>query len=178
MRINIDVSMPIYQQIIDEIKRAVARADLKPGDKLPSHRDMAREIKVNPNTVQRAYREMEQERLVATLRGQGTFISDDPTLLHKIRREMADSSVSSFLREMVALGFTEKMIISLVTERLKELPGEALGGLPDEAPGSLPGEAPGGLPGEAPGGLPGEAPGDRPHGTEQPIDSSPNKQAN
>ncbi|MGI6102343.1 MAG: GntR family transcriptional regulator, partial [Bacillota bacterium] len=69
MRIRVDVSRPIYQQMIDEVKRAIARGELKPGDKLPSHRDMAQEIRVNPNTVQRAYREMEQGGLVQTLRG-------------------------------------------------------------------------------------------------------------
>jgi len=157
MRINIDVSMPIYQQIIDEIKRAVARGDLRPGDKLPSHRDMAREIQVNPNTVQRAYREMEQEKLVATLRGQGTFISDDPMLIDKIKREMADNSVSSFVREMVALGFTPEKIVSLVADRIRGLPA----GLPGGPPGSLTAD----LPDSPPGRLPGDPPGR----TEQPV---------
>jgi GntR family transcriptional regulator len=166
MRINIDVSMPIYQQIIDEIKRAVARGDLKPGDKLPSHREMAGEIKVNPNTVQRAYREMEQGKLVATLRGHGTFINDDPMLIDKIRREMADSSVSSFVREMMALGFTQGVIISLVIDKMKEWPGglsgESSGEPPGDSPSDLPGDLPGELSGEPSGGLPGKLPGDPP----------------
>ena len=163
MRINIDVSMPIYQQIIDEIKRAVARGDLKPGDKLPSHRDMAKEIQVNPNTVQRAYREMEQEKLVATLRGQGTFISDDSMLIDRIRREMADNSVSAFVQEMMALGLIPEKIISLVAERI--------GGLPADSPDDLPGGPFGGVTG----GSPDSTPGGQPDCADQPVGSGSNE---
>lgn len=167
MRINIDVSMPIYQQIIDEIKRAVARGDLKPGDKLPSHRDMAKEIQVNPNTVQRAYREMEQEKLVATLRGQGTFISDDSMLIDRIRREMADNSVSAFVQEMMALGLIPEKIISLVAERI--------GGLPADLPGDLPDDLPGGPFGGVTGASPGSTPGGQPDCADQPVGSGSNE---
>ncbi|HOB90954.1 MAG: GntR family transcriptional regulator [Bacillota bacterium] len=120
MRIRVDVSRPIYQQMIDEVKRAIARGELKPGDKLPSHRDMAQEIRVNPNTVQRAYREMEQGGLVQTLRGLGTFISDDPTLVERTRDEMARRSILAFVQEMRALGFSPADIVALVEKSVNE----------------------------------------------------------
>jgi GntR family transcriptional regulator len=114
-----DLSKPIYQQIIDEIKRAVARGELKPGDKLPSHREMSQQVKVNPNTIQRAYREMEQLDLVTTLKGQGTFICDNVKLLGQIRYEMAEKALSVFVTEMKSLGFQGEEIFDLVAGTLK-----------------------------------------------------------
>ncbi|MCK9222632.1 MAG: GntR family transcriptional regulator [Limnochordia bacterium] len=119
MEIVLDPSKPIYQQIIDEIKRAIARGALKPGDKLPSHREMAQIAKVNPNTVQRAYRELEQTNLVETLRGQGTFVRDDPVLLGEVRKEMAQAALEAFLLEMKALAFGQEEIVQLVAASFK-----------------------------------------------------------
>lgn len=107
---------PIYVQIIDEIKRAVARRQLQPGDRLPSQRDVAQMARVNPNTVQRAFREMEVMGLVETVRGQGTFIRNDPALLEQVRGEMAQAAVSSFVREMAALGFGLQEAMAIVKE--------------------------------------------------------------
>lgn len=119
MRIELDLAKPIYQQIIDEVKRSVARGDLKPGDKLPSHRELAQKAGVNPNTVQRAYREMEQAELVETLRGQGTFIKDNPRLLREIRTDMAHQALAAFIKEMRSLGFRDEEIRELVEDGLK-----------------------------------------------------------
>ncbi|MCR4401465.1 MAG: GntR family transcriptional regulator [Firmicutes bacterium] len=119
MKIELDLAKPIYQQIIDEIKRSVARGDLRPGDKLPSHRDLAQKAGVNPNTVQRAYREMEQAELVETLRGQGTFVKDNPRLLREIRTGMAHRALAAFIKEMRGLGFRDEEILELVQDGLK-----------------------------------------------------------
>ncbi len=121
MLIDFDLSRPIYQQIVEEVKRAVARGDLRPGDKLPSHRDLARQSKVNPNTVQHAYRQMEQENLVETLRGQGTFIRDDPDLVRRVREEMASEAISRFVREMESLGCSPGEIGERVLRLLPDL---------------------------------------------------------
>ena len=116
MKLLLDQNQPIYLQIIDEIKRSLARGDLKPGDRIPSQRELAEMAHVNPNTVQRAYREMEQADLVETLRGQGTFVKKDENLVESIRREMADQSLSSFVKEMQGLGYTLNEIVHLVTQ--------------------------------------------------------------
>lgn len=116
MQLRFDPERPIYQQIIDEFKRAVARGDLKPGDRIPSQRELATQARVNPNTVQRAYREMEWMGLVETLRGQGTFIANEPALLASIKAEMADEAVQRFVSEMRALGFSPREILER-TER-------------------------------------------------------------
>ncbi|MBD2870333.1 GntR family transcriptional regulator [Paenibacillus sp. IB182493] len=107
-------SMPIYLQMVNEVKKALARGELSPGDKIPSHKERAQMSQVNPNTVQRAYQEMEREGLTETLRGQGTFIRNDPSLLQRIRSEMAQAAVRQFIEEMRGLGIepeeTERML--------------------------------------------------------------------
>ncbi len=75
LTINPSLGKPIYLQIIDQIRHAMGSGYLNPGDKLPSVRDMATELTVSPNTVVRAYRELESEGLIATRQGSGTFIA-------------------------------------------------------------------------------------------------------
>jgi len=129
MKLRLDQASPIYQQIIDEFKRSIARGELGPGDKIPSQRELATMIQVNPNTVQRAYREMEQERIAETLRGQGTFITNDPGLVARVRREMADRALASFVREMHSLGYTKEAMTELVGEAYDQvIRGGAAGG--------------------------------------------------
>ncbi|HZK18876.1 MAG TPA: GntR family transcriptional regulator [Clostridia bacterium] len=69
-------STPIYRQLIHEIKEAVLRGILRPGDKLPSVRELAVTLTVNPNTIQKSYRELERQRVIETLRGKGTFVCE------------------------------------------------------------------------------------------------------
>ncbi|SHJ42537.1 GntR family transcriptional regulator [Tepidibacter formicigenes] len=107
-------SKPIYLQIIEDIKKKLIRKEIKPGDKIPSQRELAKNIKVNPNTVQRAYREMESMGLVKTLRGQGTFISDEEELLNEIKKEMASEVLIKFIQEMRSLGFKDDEVINLI----------------------------------------------------------------
>ena len=68
--------VPIYQQLVDGVKEAVARGILAPGDKLPSVRELAGRIAINPNTIAKAYQEMEREGIIETLRGRGTFVAE------------------------------------------------------------------------------------------------------
>ena len=114
MQLNFDSPKPIYLQMVDEVKKALARGELSPGDKIPSHKERAQMSQVNPNTVQRAYQEMEREGLTETLRGQGTFIRNDPALLLNIRTEMAQAAVRQFIEEMRELGIapdeTERLL--------------------------------------------------------------------
>lgn len=113
-RLDFGSTRPIYLQIIDEVKRAVARGDLQPGDRLPSQRELAELARVNPNTVQRAFREMEVTGLVETVRGQGTFLRNDPGLVQEVRLEMAQMAVAQFVGEMQRLGLGLAEAIGLV----------------------------------------------------------------
>jgi len=118
-------------QIIEEFKRQIATGQLRPGDKLPSQRDLAAQLKVNANTVQRAYREMEILGLVETLRGQGTFVRQTEEIVEGTREEMLTNLVDDFVAAMQSLGLTMADTLELVKTRFRERE-LAQGGLKDE----------------------------------------------
>jgi len=85
--INPKSALPIYHQIAEQIRRSVAAGKLQPGEQLPSVRELATQILVNPNTVARVYRDLEQEGLLETRRGQGTYISAAAAALAEAERK-------------------------------------------------------------------------------------------
>lgn len=109
---------PIYLQIIDRISKEIVRGDLKPGDKLPSVREMAIQSGVNPNTIQRTYSELERMEIVETRRGQGTFVTEDFGMVGQLRKSMEASVVESFVQSMREIGVSEREIILSVEEFL------------------------------------------------------------
>jgi len=130
--LDLDPERPIYLQIIEAVRLAVARGALAPGDQIPSQRDLAQQLRVNPNTVQRAYREMEYMGLVETQRGTGTFISPDPERWRQVREEAIHAELARFIETMVQLGCTGEQIVTLVRAAVDSLatPGSS-GGRPD-----------------------------------------------
>jgi len=115
-----DETRPIYIQIMENLKSKIARGELKPGDKLPSVRELSGKIGVNPNTIARAYSELEREGVIMTRRGQGTYVTDDPRKVTEIREEMAASALSTFLESLRALGLSRDEILSLIAKKLEE----------------------------------------------------------
>lgn len=113
-----DNTQPIYRQIIDNYKKQLIRGELRPGDKIPSQREYAEKARVNPNTVQRAYREMEVMQMVETQRGQGTFITANPEMLTIMKEEMATGVIGHFIKEMKSLGFTISEINHLLAQQI------------------------------------------------------------
>ncbi|CAM4441866.1 GntR family transcriptional regulator [Paenibacillus tarimensis] len=107
-------SQPIYTQIMDIFYQRICRGELGPGDKLPSVRDAAVEVGVNPNTIQRSYMEMERQGVVETRRGQGTFVTTDIELLERLRQELARNQISLFLESMKQLGYSPHDIMSMI----------------------------------------------------------------
>ena len=100
------------------VLRDIAIGILLPGDKLLSVRDYAKQAKINPNTVQRTYMELERIGMVQTQRGQGTFIADDPNMAKKVRSQMTGSTVESFIKEMKRLRYSNSDILELVSKQL------------------------------------------------------------
>ena len=121
MKIDFTTSTPIYLQIIEEFKRQIVAGLLKPGDKVPSQRDLAAQIKVNANTVQRAYREMEILGLVETLRGQGTFVCQNDQIVEETKSEMLTNLVDDFVRSVQALGLSQEAILEVLKRRFADL---------------------------------------------------------
>ncbi|MBC8586803.1 GntR family transcriptional regulator [Paratissierella segnis] len=117
---NFDSNLPIYIQIMDLIKRQVITGDLKEGDKLPSVREIATQLKVNPNTIQRSYQELERENLVYTQRGMGTFVTEDKQLVKELKVNIAKNIINNFLDDMKAIGYSPHEILDLISNRVRE----------------------------------------------------------
>nr|WP_317449153.1 GntR family transcriptional regulator [uncultured Sellimonas sp.] len=109
-----NAEIPIYMQVIRDIKKRIVRKQLLPGDKLPSNRELAVLYKVNPNTAARIYKELEAEGYCYTKRGLGTFITEDESMQRELRKEMAQTLLDGFLKEMKDLGFEREEIISQI----------------------------------------------------------------
>ncbi|GGJ11775.1 hypothetical protein GCM10010885_21360 [Alicyclobacillus cellulosilyticus] len=79
LRVDPRLSVPVYQQVVDGIKAAIASGLLRPGDRLPPVRELALELTINHNTVAKAYQELERERVIEVIRGRGTFVAARPS---------------------------------------------------------------------------------------------------
>ncbi|WP_431732307.1 GntR family transcriptional regulator [Clostridium amazonitimonense] len=98
------------------IKKKIILGELCGGDKLPSVRELSSELKVNPNTIQRSYQELEREGLTYTQRGTGTFVTENKDTIFTLKKDMAKEVIDRFLREMKDLGFKGEDIINIVSE--------------------------------------------------------------
>lgn len=114
---DFDTAMPIYLQVIHEMKQKIVRGTLPLGSRLPSARELAVSYQINPNTANRIYREMEAEELCYTKRGLGTFVTEDEKKIAEIRKEMAEELLWNFLEGMIELGFQqEELLLMIQTE--------------------------------------------------------------
>jgi GntR family transcriptional regulator len=121
MHIEFNDKTPIYLQIMDLIKMDIVTGTLKAKDKLPSVREMAMTLKVNPNTLQRAYQELERLGIVYTQRGMGTFVGEEKSMVEDLKKEMAKEVIDSFILRMKSLGFTDNEIIKSVSSETMEV---------------------------------------------------------
>ena len=115
---NLDDSRPIYLQLMERIQHDIVSGVYQPGDKLPSVRDLALDAAVNPNTMQKALSELERSGLVYSHRTSGRFITDDSTLLKKIKTDLAQEYISSFLGQMRHLGLNDSETLEMIKETL------------------------------------------------------------
>ena len=123
MQFAIDTSSrrPIYQQVVQQVREAIARGDLKPGEQLPSVRQLSRDLVINPNTVARAYTELEREGLLANRPGRGVFVAEPrDELTEEARRRRLVASLDRLLTEAVHLGFAREEVERLVGARARE----------------------------------------------------------
>jgi len=113
---------PIYQQIVDQIRHRIVAQTLRPGDELPTIRGLAETLRVNPNTIQRAYRELEQDGLVEKRRTRGTFVAQStPKESLRQRREMLLPHVDKLLVHAKGLGVEFDDVVELMTKQQKKL---------------------------------------------------------
>lgn len=117
---NLDSGRPIYAQIIERVQQDIISGKYQPGDKLPSVRELALEASVNPNTMQKALSELERSGLVHSERTSGRFITEDISMIEKIKEELANTQIREFLTKMSQMGFDRKETITLIEKMLKE----------------------------------------------------------
>ncbi len=107
IRIDTKSGVPFYRQIIEQVKFAIARGDVAPGDQLPTVRQLAVDLSINPNTVIRAYRELEIAGILETQQGSGTFVGRHKPQVDALeRRRMLDQILTELLARAAGYGFT------------------------------------------------------------------------
>lgn len=119
MTIEFDNNLPIYIQIMNYIKGEIVTGKLKPGDKILSVRELASELQINPNTVQRTFQELEREEIVETRRGMGRYVTSNEGTILTIKKEMAKDVLDRFIRGMQDLGFQGEDILAAVAENIR-----------------------------------------------------------
>ena len=116
--INLTDGVPIYRQIVNQVKYLVASALLQPGEELPPIRTLALQLRVTPNTIVKAYHELEISGVIHTRHGSGTFVSDSrPQLAVRERRRVIEQRIDALLAEAHQLNFTAEEILRMVRER-------------------------------------------------------------
>lgn len=120
IQVNPSSSNPIYAQIIEKVKYSIANGSLKVGDQLPSVRELASQLKVNPNTVAKAYRELEYEGIIQVRHGSGAYVSEKGHSMKKQERlRIVTEKLDQAIVEAIHLGIEEKELEELFTNRLK-----------------------------------------------------------
>lgn len=117
---NLDSDRPIFAQIVERIQLDIISGIYKPGDKLPSVRDLAGEAAVNPNTMQKAFSELERTGLVFSQRTSGRFITEDTNMIAELRNNIAQTKVIELIGHMRKLGFTNGEILNLMKSILEK----------------------------------------------------------
>jgi GntR family transcriptional regulator len=121
LHLDFHSGLPIYTQIVNQIQSQLVNKILKPGDQLPTVRALASELRVNFNTVARAYRILDEERIISTQQGRGTYITEipPPDVSEKLRHESLAALTQRFITEAFRLGFSEREVSQMVRNSLK-----------------------------------------------------------
>lgn len=115
---NLDDNRPIYLQLVEEMQLRIVTGIYPPGEKIPSVRELAAEAAVNPNTMQKAFGELERSGLIITQRTSGRIVTEDVALINKIKNLMADDIIDAFLNNMKQLGYSNKNTLGLLQEKI------------------------------------------------------------
>jgi Predicted transcriptional regulators len=119
MKWEINSERPVYLQLIEKIQAGIISGYYKPGDKLPSVRDLAIEAAVNPNTMQKALSELERTGLIYTNRTSGRFITSDEAMINKLKGSSAQEIILEFLTKMKQLGYLPEETLTLLSNMIK-----------------------------------------------------------
>ena len=121
LQIDFRSGLPIYTQIVNQIQSQIASGIINPGDQLPTVRALAEELRVNFNTVARAYRILDEARIISTQQGRGTYITEKPppNVTKKLRRETLEALTQRYISEAMRLEFSKSEIRQMVSDQIK-----------------------------------------------------------
>lgn len=121
LHIDFRSGLPIYTQIVNQVQTQVVNGTLKPGDQLPTVRALAEDLRVNFNTVARAYRLLDEERIISTQQGRGTYITEipPPKVSEQLRKDMLEALAKRYISEAMRLEFSKSEIKLMVSDQLK-----------------------------------------------------------
>ena len=111
---------PVYLQVVDYFKKKMALGELRAGDEMPSRRELANDLKINPNTVQKAFKEMEDQQLITTERNRPSRVTTDGTVLAQIRSEIVDDAVAVFVEAIQELDVSVDELVDKIKRQYKE----------------------------------------------------------
>jgi len=122
VQIDFESGVPIYMQLVDRIKQMVVSGQLQPGQQLPTMRQLATDLRINYNTVGRAYLILDQEGVISTQQGRGTYVASrlDEGQVRKLRMGKLRSMFGQVVREAHVLGYSREEIEQIVDEQLAE----------------------------------------------------------
>lgn len=122
LQIDFRSGLPIYIQIVNQVQAQVASGILSPGNQLPTVRALAEELRVNFNTVARAYRILDEARIISTQQGRGTYITEipPPKVKEKLRKEALEALTQRYISEAVRLDFSKEEIRQIMSEQLND----------------------------------------------------------
>lgn len=117
---NLDSDRPIYLQLVEVIQMRIISGRYKAGDRLPSVRELAAEASVNPNTMQKAFAELERSGLIITQRTSGRTVTEDVSMIAAIRQKLAKEQLTLFFQKMNELGYNQTEIAALLRQAAEE----------------------------------------------------------
>lgn len=118
MKFDFDSNIPIYLQLEEEVKKDIMRKKYKPGDKIPSVRELALKYEVNPNTVQKALQNLERTGIIKSERAVGRFVSEDPETIHQAKQTISTQIINHFIDQMHDLDYDDHEIIEMIKMKL------------------------------------------------------------
>lgn len=119
--LNFRSKQPIYMQIVEQVRLQIARGELKVGDQLPTVRQLATDLRVNFNTVARAYRLLDESSLISTQHGRGTYVWETPTeeVSLRLRRQGLEELVQNYINEALSLGYSVEEVSQALEQHLQ-----------------------------------------------------------
>ncbi|MCT4583784.1 MAG: GntR family transcriptional regulator [Peptostreptococcaceae bacterium] len=123
IQIDLKSRKPIYEQVIDKFKELIIKEVLKEDDKIPSVRELSKMLTINPNTIQKAYKELERQNYIYTLRGRGNFVSSKKESVDEEKIMELKKKMKKIISELIYMGITKEDLIKLINKVYDDVKG-------------------------------------------------------